>query len=423
MLLAYVLKLNNLNPMPNITFLKPIDQPLGHLRLISELANCLNSPQYSQFKFAVGFAKVGPLARLNEHIQKWKNGNNKIEGIFGIDQQGTSIQALQYALLTFNKVYVTRATSSRQSTFHPKLYVFYGEEYAVGYYGSHNLTVGGTETNFEGGVKLEFNLSVQADKKSFDELFECWTSLLPENCSATELLTQTILDAYIYDNLLLDELIRAPRRIGKQVGKTTTSTFKVKPPSSLPKSIIERKPAVPPVQTGQTKSRAAKPKSFEVLPSETLVIQIVPHHNGEIFLSKIAVNQNPDFFEFPFKGQTIPKISSNKSYPQRIPDPIVNINIFDTDGKLIPELNKQYYPLNMVFYEAKSEIRITVNPELAREIPSHSILLMSRSEDVACDYEMDIYSPGSEQFNNYLDICNITMPSGGAIKPRKMGWL
>lgn len=409
--------------MPKITFLKPIDQPLGNLRLLSELANCLNSPQYSQFKFAVGFAKVGPLARLNDHIQKWKIGSNKIEGIFGIDQQGTSIQALQYALLTFNKVYITRATSSRQSTFHPKLYIFYGKEYAVGYYGSHNLTVGGTETNFEGGVKIEFNLSIQDDKKSFDELFECWASLLPTNCSATELLTQTILDTYIRDNLLLDELIRTPRRTGKQIGKATTSTFKVKPPSSLPKGIIEKKPPTLPDQATPSKNRTAKPKSFDVLPSETLVIQIVPHHNGEIFLSKIAVNQNPDFFEFPFKGQTIPKKSSNKSYPQRIPDPIVNINIFDNDGKLIPKLSKQYYPLNMVFYEAKAEIRITVNPELAREISSHSILLMSRSEDDACDYEMDIYRPGSEQFNNYLDVCNITMPSGGADKPRKMGWL
>jgi len=409
--------------MPKITFLKPIDQPLGNQRLLSELSECLNSPQYSQFKLAVGFAKIGPLARLNEHIQKWKSGSNKIEGIFGIDHHGTSIQALQYALLTFNKVYITRATSSRQSTFHPKLYVFHGDEYAVGYYGSHNLTVGGTETNFEGGVKLEFDLGVQADKKSFDELFECWTSLLPENCSATDILTQTVLDNFIRDNLLLDEQIRAPRRIGGQVGTNTTSAFKVKPPSSLPKSIVERKPIVPPVRLSRIKSKTEKAKSFEVLPSTTLVMQIVPHHNGEVFLSKIAVDQNPDFFGFPFTGKTTPKKASNKSYPQRFPDPVVNINVFDADGKILHHLNRQHYSLNMVFYEAKSEIRITVNQELAREIPSHSILLMYKSEDVASDYEMEIYSPGSDQFKNYLDICNITMPSGGAAEPRKMGWL
>jgi hypothetical protein len=78
----------------------------------------------------------------------------------------------------------------------------------------------------------------------------------------------------------------------------------------------------------------------------------------------------------------------------------------------------------MVFYEAKSEIRITVNPELAREIPSHSILVMSKPEEIADnDYEMDIYYPGSEQFQGYLTVCNQTLPSGGADKPRKMGWL
>jgi hypothetical protein len=77
----------------------------------------------------------------------------------------------------------------------------------------------------------------------------------------------------------------------------------------------------------------------------------------------------------------------------------------------------------MVYYEAKSEIRITVNPDLAREIPSHSILVMSKPEEPDnYDYDMDIYCPGSEQFDGYVGVCNQTLPSGGADKPRKMGW-
>ena len=34
-------------------------------------------------------------------------------------------------------------------------------------------------------------------------------------------------------------------------------------------------------------------------------------------------------------GQTVPKIETNPSYPQRVPDPIVDIKMFGVDGKEI----------------------------------------------------------------------------------------
>lgn len=409
--------------MAEITFLRPIDPPLGNSRLIKELIECLNSPDYKNFVFAVGFAKVGPLVRLNESIELWKENNNSIRAIFGIDQQGTSKQALEYALAKFNNTFVTHVSSSRQSTFHPKLYIFYGERYAVGYYGSHNLTVGGTETNFEGGVKIRFDLSIGSDRLLFDELFDSWSSLLPEKCSATIELSSDILTRYIDDDLLLDEQRKST---GKRISKKDTipihgTSFKVKPPSSVPAKAIIRKPQAERKAKGKT---AVQPLVVPSLPIQSLVIQIVPHHNGEIFLSKNAVTQNPDFFGYPFTGKTVPKKASNPSYPQRTPDPIVNINIYDQNGESRPDSILQLFPLNMVLYEKKSEIRITVPPDFARKITSYSILVMSKTDENSdYDYDMDIYLPGSEQFNAFLEVCNQVLPSGGAIRARKMGWL
>src|SRR5205085_2252108 len=114
-------------------------------------------------------------------------------------------------------------------------------------------------------------------------------------------------------------------------------------------------PSVPATTSPQarTTTRQAPATLAAIVSSEALVIQIVPHHNGEVFLSKIAVNQNPGFFGFPFRGITTPKIARNPSYPQRVPDPVVNITVYDAAGNVT--LTRTAFELNTVYYSTKSE--------------------------------------------------------------------
>jgi hypothetical protein len=152
------------------------------------------------------------------------------------------------------------------------------------------------------------------------------------------------------------------------------------------------------------------------------VIQIVPHDNGEVFLSKRAADQNPDFFGFPFSGRTTPKKLTNPAYPQREPDPIVNLIVYDSAGTVIVRLPR--LALNTVYYESKSEIRITVPPEVVRAVPHYSILVMKQSPQGSnYDYDMEIFPPNNPQFGSYLLVCNQTLPSGGKVQPRRMGWI
>jgi hypothetical protein len=194
----------------------------------------------------------------------------------------------------------------------------------------------------------------------------------------------------------------------------------IKPPSPLPKGLFAIKKAKP--QVAERSVGVPTKKVAMNVSAEALVIQIVPHHNGEVFLSKIAVDQNPEFFGFPFTGKTIPKKPQNPSYPQREPDPVVDLKVHGKTST--PVVHHPNYALNTVFYEAKSEIRITVPPDVVKNTPEYSILVMRQgAEGAECDYEMDIFPPDNPQFNDYLDVCNQTMPSGGKPKPRKMGWL
>ena len=166
--------------MPTVSFINPLDQPLGNKRLLEELRQCLNDPNFDTFGLSVAFVKTGPLLRLAPTLDTWKASKKRVLAIMGIDLKGTSVQALEFSLNRFDEIYVTKYSAR---TFHPKIYWFSGPQKGCIFIGSNNLTVGGTETNFECCVRLDYDL--QTEKNSFDQALLAWKSLLPATCPAT----------------------------------------------------------------------------------------------------------------------------------------------------------------------------------------------------------------------------------------------
>ena len=140
-----------------------------------------------------------------------------------------------------------------------------------------------------------------------------------------------------------------------------------------------------------------------------------------IFLTIFILVTNPTFFGWPFTGQTIPKKSSNPSYPQRTPDPIVNIFVYNTQSVNIITIPN--FSLNTVYYSTKSEIRITVPSNVVQNTPHYSIMVMRESNIQGIDYDIYIYPPRSTEFTQYLTICNQSMPTGGKSTSRRFGWI
>jgi len=423
--------------MAEIILINPADQPTGAFRLLNWLEDNFDDPDYNEFRLAVAFSKINPLLKLDEKIQYWKKQGKTMKGIFGIDHKGTSYQALDYALHNFDETYVLHA---KHSTFHPKLYMFIGDDHATFFYGSNNLTPGGIETNFEGGIIITLN--TKDDPQLFKDGINCFDSLLPSTLDCCTKLDAHTLAKLFNANLLLNEADAKNKRPRKskeekeQSGTTSTLTdifgeFSTKAPRALPKKHV--KPLINPTPIDAAPSATAKPVTAELttesvapedsaLPVSALIIQIIPHDNGEILLSKRAVDQYPKFFGFPFTGTTVPKKATNKSYPQREPDPIVNISIYDSTGSRVLRVEK--YSLNTVYYEIKSEIRITITPEILSLVPAYSILVMSEGETESdYDYDLEIFTPGSQQYSDYLASCDQQLPSGGKAVARRMGWI
>lgn len=405
--------------MPVISFLKPTDQPTGAARLIDELRRNLASPDFDEMRMVVAFAKHGPLLRLQMDITRWRSLGKPIRAVFGIDQRGTSQQALDFALGNFDETYIAHVGEGPfNPTFHPKIYLFLGAGRTIAFIGSNNLTVGGTETNLESGIRLD--LASPADDAVRAELLACW-----EDAVKTSLpLDVTLLSRLIATGMVADEnqMQRGgPKRSPAVAGGGTLGFpgMHVRPPSPIPAASMRPRPTP---RRAEKRAPAPPRATAQSVGTQALVIQIVPHHNGEVFLSKVAANQNPAFFGWPFTGQTIPKKPTNPSYPQRTPDPVVDLKVYNSTGKLIVRHNP--FNLNTVYYEKKSEIRITVPPDVVNKVPEGSVMVMRQAaEQEDLDYDVDIYVKGSPEYKKYLGVCNQTMPSGGKAQARKFGWL
>ena len=389
--------------MAQFSLIRPLDQPLGTRRLLQELKTSLQDPRLTDFCVIVAYAKSGPLLRLRSLLEAWRVSGKTSTAIFGLDQRGTSKEALEIALHLFDSVYVTRHVGI---TFHPKIYIFKGHRYARAFIGSNNLTVGGTEKNFESAVHID--LSLPRDSQLLATVESTWRDLLPAVCPATDRLTGQLIKKLVLDGIVVEE--RAMRsgvndNDAAHVGRKSTvhtSALVVKPESPLPKSVFG----------------GAGPSSPTPVAVRGFAIQIIPHHNGEIFLSKTAINQNPSFFGWPFTGNTTPKIPSNPSYPQRTPDPVVNITVWGNDPH--PKLTMSNYNLNMVYYARKSEIRVTAAP-LVSIVPRLSIMIIEHSDATGVDYDITIYRPDNIEYQQWVSICDQSMPGGGN-QARRFGW-
>jgi hypothetical protein len=402
--------------MPSIAVLQPLDQPFGNQRALSWVRDGLGSDNFTRLRIAVAYVKEGELLRLRGDLAAFRARGGVVEAVLGFDQRGTSRQALRFALQNFNQVRLWQHPSLLV-TFHPKMYLFDGPQHAQLHVGSCNLTVGGLETNCESAVRLSYDLP--AEQQAWDAASSGWAPLVGHPNSRQ--LDEALIVALEAADLVFDEAATLEPSVGALVPKGTPQTgaplFPSTPivfPSARPRSWVAR--------AGHGVAAVADaPVAVASSLAQALLIQIVPHHNGEIFLSKTAVDQHPSFFGYPFSGWTTPK-TGNAPYPQRVPDPRTDWTVYGPNGEVAVSVAN--YPLNTVFYSTKSEIRITVNPALREAIAEYSILQITRAdESTSIDYVCEVYPPDSPQYAGLLAACNQTMPSGGKAKARRFGWV
>lgn len=130
----------------------------------TELIIALHNQNYNSFRCLVAFASYGGVSGLTEHIVNSKEFINDFKIIVGIDNKGTSKEALEEFLKWNVDVFVYHSTA--RSIFHPKVYFFEGDNEVLVIIGSNNFTEMGLSKNVESAVLIRYN-KTEEDENHF----------------------------------------------------------------------------------------------------------------------------------------------------------------------------------------------------------------------------------------------------------------
>lgn len=170
--------------------------------LAEELIRGLNSEEFSCFKCLVAFASPSGVSGLTPHILKSKKHIDTYQIIVGLDNFGTSKEALEELLLWEVKSYVYHSRS--HNIFHPKIYLFEGKENSMVIVGSNNLTEFGLVKNIEGAIMVKYTQN--EENKVIKEIKNYFQNLLDNTDVNLKILTQELIDdLYATEKILPNE--------------------------------------------------------------------------------------------------------------------------------------------------------------------------------------------------------------------------
>lgn len=239
----------------------------------AELIKQFNSGRYKNFTCLVAFASYSGVSWLTQYIVKAKADGVKIRVVLGIDQKGTSKEALQEVLSWGVDAFVYHTDA--KNIFHPKVYLFENEDIFTLIVGSNNLTLPGLARNVECSLLVKDIRSNPVHR----EFYDYWKAILDGTDANLYPITQKFIDDLVADDLLPSDAIRSSIHDDPSNGTKSTTQRKIKfkmvPLQGLPQGFIPKRQVK--VKLGKKTSNAKKATAEDNLPlagSEVLIAEI-----------------------------------------------------------------------------------------------------------------------------------------------------
>ena len=210
-----------------------------------ELVKQFNSGIYNSFTCLVAFASYGGVSALTNCIEEGKAKGMNIKVVLGIDQKGTSKEALE-EVLSWNvdaRVYHTISNN----IFHPKVYLFENRDIFTLIVGSNNLTVPGLVQNIECSLLIKDTIDPSS---VHDDFYRYWKGILDGTETHLYPLTQKFIDNLFNSKVILSEEQRSKRYddgtdstdgLMKDVITFTKATIQKFPEGFRPKRLVKIK--------------------------------------------------------------------------------------------------------------------------------------------------------------------------------------
>ncbi len=254
-----------------------------------ELVDLFQSHRFTSFTCLVAFASYGGVSALRQEILNAKTNNVNIKVVLGVDQKGTSKEALEEVLSWDVNACIYHTNDF--NIFHPKIYLFENEDIFTLIVGSNNLTVPGLVQNVECSLMIKDIKSNPVLAKFYDY----WDGIL----NGTEInlypITQELIDNLYADNIITLESLRIERYDNGEdeqegAGETKRLNFNKAGVQSLPSCF-----------TPKRKQRQVKIKSKNDNPTTNSRSEVVKTIGEQVLIAEIGGGPRWKQVNFPIK--------------------------------------------------------------------------------------------------------------------------
>lgn len=162
------------------------DDTCGH-----HICASIQDARFQRITIVVAFLRLPGLSKLIPFIKEAKDRGAEMTFVIGINQRVTSKEALEELMKNGVSTYTYYGDNV---TFHPKVYLFEGEELNRIIVGSSNLTLRGLFHNIESSILVQFAGDDRSGNKLLNEIKEYYEPILEASDSNIEHVNQAHID-------------------------------------------------------------------------------------------------------------------------------------------------------------------------------------------------------------------------------------
>lgn len=184
----------------NVAFLGQGFEPESINSVGNTLIKLFKDDRFNSFCGISAFASVSAANILSQCINDASESFQNFTVIVGIDQEGTSKEALE----TINNLGINSYIFYQKESpiFHPKIYVFEGENHSALIVGSSNLTGAGLFRNIEGSLYVEFENTETEGVKLINELKTYFNTLFDFSDSNLFILSIELINNLVQEGIV-----------------------------------------------------------------------------------------------------------------------------------------------------------------------------------------------------------------------------
>ncbi|MFN0157577.1 MAG: phospholipase D-like domain-containing protein [Bacteroidota bacterium] len=203
-----------------ITLLGQGYEAASELSVGKQLLKFFASKDFHQFTGISAFTSQAGVRGLSKHIAKAKKRFTKITIVTGVDQKGTSKEALEALFGLKIEAFVFYQPSF--TIFHPKIYLFEGDEKSELIVGSSNLTAQGLFSNVEASILFSLDNRIKADSKMIRQLKAYFNGIFDLTDPNLRRLSRQLITDLVEAKVVPTEAER--KRVQDKASKTTGKT-------------------------------------------------------------------------------------------------------------------------------------------------------------------------------------------------------